>query len=218
MNTFIEKDSAIKAMIKEENLLLKKRNALQKKIVKRVEKLISTRIPTAISAHNWVISDDPYSDFSSDKSKYSLSFRIYDEEKDDVCSGIKLPGIPLSSISLKKKALGVSNGKASKYKKNMISYLPKINPEIKNWRDISRICEHWDIHLIKLNKNFISIGDRSFRIISNDGLDSVFLAAKDLGITLNMRSSLSEIEGLESYLEKKKKLMSDLSSKMLFSV
>ena len=215
MNTFIEKDPAVKAMIKEQMVLENKQRVLQKKMLKKVEKLISTRILTAISSHKWVIYDDPYSESSLDKVRYSLGFSIYDEEK-DVCSQIKLPGIP--SLNKSSKSLGSSISKASKYKKSMIYPSLKINYEIKNWRDLSRVCEHWDIQLIKWKDVFISIQDRSFRVISNDGIDSVFSAAKKLDIALNMKHSFSQIEEIECYLEKKKKLMSELSSKMLFSV
>ncbi len=214
MKTFIEKDPIVRELLKEKQILSKKENILQRKLVKKVEKLLSTRVPVAISSQKWIVSDDFYSDHSPEDFKYSLFFKIYDEEKDNVCSPISLPGLNGHNLRSKK----AKAAKLSSYKKSMMIPLSRINPEIKTWRDLSRVCEHWDIHLIKWNDVFISIGERSFRIISNDGLDGVFSAAKELGITLNMRSSISEIEALELYLEKKKKLMSDLSSKMLFSV
>lgn len=216
MNTFVEKDPIVKALLKEERLLHKKRNSLNRKMIKRVEKLLSSRIPDIISSHRWVISEDFYSSNTREEFKYSLCFRIFDEEKEDVCSSIKLPGLPAHNLRPRK----VGASKVSPYKKAMKSpfSISKINSEIKTWRDLSRVCEHWDIHLIKFKNDFLSVGERSFRLISNDGLDAVFTLARDLGMSLDMRSCLAEIQDLEFLLERKKKLMSELSSKMLFSV
>jgi len=211
LKTFIDKDPLVKELLRESLLLSKKERLLQRKLMKKVEKLISGRITTAIAAHTWVTFDDFYSDRSPEDFRYSLFFKVYDEEKD--YGQIALPGLN----GHKRRPSGIPT-KASAYKKSMMPRLFKVNPEIKNWRDLSRVCDHWDIHLIKWNGVFLSVGERSLRVISNDGLDAVFSAVKELGIPLNMKSTLSEVEELEAYLDRKKKLMSELSSRMLFSV
>ena len=213
MKTFIDKDPLVKEILREKLLLSKKESLLQRKLMKKVEKLISGRVATAIAAHTWVTFDDFYSDRSPEDFRYSLFFKVYDEEKDNPLSQIILPGLN----GRKAGPRGIV-AKVSSYKKSMMPRLFKVNPEIKNWRDLYRVCDDWDIHLIKWNGVFLSVGERSLRVISNDGLDSVFSAVKELGISLNMKSALSEIEELEVYLDRKKKLMSELSNKMLFSV
>jgi hypothetical protein len=209
LKTFIEKDPNVKVLLKDLRSLDRKRRIIENKMNRRVVKLISSRIKPVLSSHKWVIGDDFYTrEDDSYKSSFSLAFRLYSDPS-DVCSP-GLPRIPAAKLAPNK----------ARYKKTMMKPHPlrKINPEIKSFNDLSRVMEHWDIFSIPWNGVFISFGECSFKIFSAKGMDEVFRAAKDLGITLDMKSALSEIEDIETFLLKKKELISDLSSKMLFNI
>ncbi len=211
MRTFIEKDPAVKVLSKELRDLEKKRRLLERKIEKKVEKLISSRIKPVLSNYKWTVGEDFYvQDENNIKNSFSLAFKMH-AESEDVCSTL--------NTSLLKRPQGVP-AKLSKYKKTMLKpyALRKVNPEIKTFYDLSRVMERWDLFSIAWNGVFISIGESSFKIFSPKGMDAVFKGVKDLGITLDMKSHLSEVEKIEIYLLKRKELISELSSKMLFGL
>ena len=220
MKTFIDKDPAVKILSKEIRDIDKKRRSLEKKMEKKVEKLISSRIKPVLSSYKWVASDDFYvQDEHREKNSFSLAFRLY-EETSDVCSSLNSSGLIKQKSLSGKPANAFPSKVASKYKKSMLKPygLRIVNPEIKTFYDLFRVMERWDLFSIAWNGVFISIGESSFKIFSPKGMDAVFKGIKDLGITLDMKSHLSEVEKIEIYLLKRKELISELSSKMLFGL
>ncbi len=214
MNDLISKDAKIEELIKQRYMLERQLGNIRRKISLRIEKIIASKLKTALAAHKWRVAH-AQGDFyeNSDRISKELWFEIVEE-------GIRGG----NSIILHKTFAAKSLATPLKNKYGLNKKTKKLNRSratisIKNFRDIYSLCERWDTDSIKYGNVFISFTYNRMRISSAlDNIDDIYAAVKKLEIPIDLSAQISDIEKFESDLKKRKELMHDLSSRSLFAI
>lgn len=222
MKDLIEKDLEVSRIKKEINALHKKTRALNLKLGAKVEKIISSKFPIAISFHKWRVSEKEIyippedslqrnSSFGRKKS-FSLGFEMVPDDLEFISH--QSPSMA-SSINLNKY---LSSGLVRPRAKKSMMIKRRPPAKIKSFNDLVIIAERWEIYRVKWKKVSFAFNSGCFRIESSNSIDDVYSAVRELNIPMDLGSHITQIESLEEELKRRKDLVADLSSQMLFGI
>jgi hypothetical protein len=217
MKDIISKDPKIEELMKQRALLEKQLRAISNKVNLGVERVLKSKLKTALGAHKWKLSsvDNDYYEKRESKIQEIFLEIVGDEEKS---SGIILSKAALNAPNPLRGTL--NNGPRYRSKSMMKKgWRSKPAIDIKNFRDFMSIAERWDVSSFSYGMVYISFSYSRVRISSSYGnMDDIYSAIRKLEIPLDISMQISDLEKMELDLKKRKELMQDLSSKSLFSL
>jgi len=209
MRDIISRDPKVEELIKQRSSLEKQMRHLNSKINLRVEKILLSKLKTAVSQHKWrIVTSDNYS--REDPTVKEITLELIDNDKD-------------FATPILAKAAYASSGRIAKHKQRSLLSKKMIrrntSPDIRNYRDFLSFAERWDIDHIVYKNSYINFSYGRIRIASSkSNMDDVYSIIRAFEFPLDLSVQISDLEKMESDLRKRRELMQDLSSKSLFSL
>jgi hypothetical protein len=219
MKDIISKDPKIAELLKQKDLLQRQLRAVSNKVNLGVERVLRSKLKTALGAHKWKLSSADNDYYEKRESKIQEIFLeiVGDEEK----SGGIILSKTATALNTSNPLRGISKNGPRYRAKSMMKKGWRSKPanDIKNFRDFMSISERWDVSSFSYGMVYISFSYSRVRISSSCGsMDDIYSAIRKLEIPLDISMQISDIEKMELDLRKRKELMQDLSSKSLFSL